>query len=218
MILLLSSQSFAGWLIYHKPEFKGRLIDTETKEPIEGAVVVVVYMTHPIISGPGGGSATEMDIKETLTDKNGEFFFPAYTSLMQPLAKEDTAGFIIFKPGYLSYPNISLRDYKIKQLEGMSLPNVEKFFLKENFGRENEVVILLIKENKHEFKKVTVVFGIVELPKLKTKEERKMAHPGPVGDESLWKKQKQFIEMIRQEWEFFTGKPAGDLYKIDGER
>jgi len=42
LVVLMTTSSEAGWLIYHKPEFKGRVLDTETKEPIEGAVVVVV--------------------------------------------------------------------------------------------------------------------------------------------------------------------------------
>ena len=29
--------------LYSKPEFRGRVIDAETKQPIEGAVVVVLY-------------------------------------------------------------------------------------------------------------------------------------------------------------------------------
>ncbi len=59
-----ASISHAGWLIYHKPEFKGKVIDTETKEPIEGVVVVAIYQKHPIISGPGGGSSSIINIKE----------------------------------------------------------------------------------------------------------------------------------------------------------
>ena len=76
--------SYAGWLIYHKPAFKGKVIDAETKEPIEGAVVVVVYKKHSLISGPGGGYSSVIKVKEILTDKNGEFYFPSYTTVIQP--------------------------------------------------------------------------------------------------------------------------------------
>ena len=31
------------WMVYHKPDFKGNVIDAETKEPLAGAVVVVIY-------------------------------------------------------------------------------------------------------------------------------------------------------------------------------
>ena len=55
IFILNSSPSFAIWPIYHKPEFKGKVIDAETKEPIEGAVVVVVYnkITYAIIEKIG---------------------------------------------------------------------------------------------------------------------------------------------------------------------
>ena len=42
ILMINTSQSYA-WLIYHKPEFRGKVMDAETKEPIEGAVVVVAY-------------------------------------------------------------------------------------------------------------------------------------------------------------------------------
>lgn len=98
-----TSLSHAGWLIYHKPEFKGKVINAETKEPIEGAVVIAFYKKYPIISGPAGGSASIIKIKETLTDNKGEFYFPPYTTVIQPLAEEWHTNFIIYKPGYSSY-------------------------------------------------------------------------------------------------------------------
>ena len=42
-LVFASVPAFAGWLIYHKPAFKGKVINAETKGPIEGAVVVVTY-------------------------------------------------------------------------------------------------------------------------------------------------------------------------------
>jgi len=33
LVFLMTSEGFAGWLIFHKPEFKGRVIDVETKVP-----------------------------------------------------------------------------------------------------------------------------------------------------------------------------------------
>jgi hypothetical protein len=87
MILTITfcTSCFAGWLIYHKPAFKGKIVDAETKKPIEGAVVVAMYKKYPIISGPGGGSASIMHIKEALTDKKGEFHISSYTTFIQPL-------------------------------------------------------------------------------------------------------------------------------------
>jgi hypothetical protein len=62
-----------AWLYYSKPEFRGRVIDSQTKQPLEGVVVVVLYERWRF-GGPGGGNTLPMDAKETLTDKKGEFF------------------------------------------------------------------------------------------------------------------------------------------------
>ncbi|HEY5974247.1 MAG TPA: hypothetical protein VIU41_05845, partial [Geobacteraceae bacterium] len=43
LLLLMASSSDASWLIYHEPEFRGEILDIDTKEPIEGVVVVVEY-------------------------------------------------------------------------------------------------------------------------------------------------------------------------------
>ena len=89
-----------AWMIYSKPEFHGRVIDSETKEPIAGAVVVVLYYKRSTFSlNPGGPSSFVTKAKETLTDKNGEFFFPSYSELMY-LNEDVGARFIFFKPGY----------------------------------------------------------------------------------------------------------------------
>ena len=104
LIIAFTTSASAGWIIFHKQEFRGKVIDAETKEPIEGAVVVATYQKYPIISGPGGGSPSIVKIKETLTDKKGEFYFPRYTTIIQPLAREVETVFIIFKPGYGSHP------------------------------------------------------------------------------------------------------------------
>ena len=173
------------WMGYHKPAFQGKVIDAETKKPIEGAVVVAIYGKYPIISGPGGGSQSIMDIKEILTNAKGEFNFPSYTTIIQPFSIEGSATFIIFKPGYGSFPNG--RVYPPMRL---SLPALEDFF-SGKVGTEGEVA--------WDFEKEKVTFGIVELPKLKTREEMRMSRPSPVGEFSDRKKQKQFIRLLNEE-------------------
>ena len=84
MTLILPTHSHAGWLLYSKPEFRGRVIDAETKVPIKEAVVVAVYNSYTIIGGPGGRSTDTVGVKEALTDNNGEFYLSAYTSLFNP--------------------------------------------------------------------------------------------------------------------------------------
>ena len=137
-----------AWLIYHKPEFRGRIIDEETKAPIEEAVVVAVYYEHDIVGGPGGGDSSVIKVKETLTDKNGEFYFPAYTTLTGPNSRESYALFIIFKPGYMSSDG---------PLENI---NTEKFFSADVVGKVGE-----IRRNYGEPEVWKGPLGIVELKK-----------------------------------------------------
>lgn len=159
ILMINTSQSFA-WLTYHKPEFKGRIIDAETKEPIEGAVVVVAYSKAS--AGIGGKDISVIKAKETLTDKNGEFDFPSYTTMIGPLSVEHYATFLFYKPGYGSGPVAP---------KGLDAPSEEIFFSK-GIGGTGELEGT-VGGNLNAVIKVT--FGIVELPKLKTKEERKKA-------------------------------------------
>lgn len=126
-LLLLVSPLWA----YSEGPFQGKVIDAETKEPLEGAVVVVIW--HKTAFPETGGHGEKfVEAYEALTDKKGEFTLPAFSSL-DPLIKKPR--FRIFKPGYGSYPR-----FHKKPLE-----NFERHF------RD---------------------YTIVELPKLKTREER----------------------------------------------
>jgi hypothetical protein len=164
VFFLLSSDSFAGWLIYHKPEFKGRVIDAKTKEPIEGAVVVVAYYKKTF-GWPAGGYISVIRAKETLTDKKGEFYFPSYTTLIQPLAVEYAAKFIIYKPLYGNFPDQQIWP------SGLTSADQQIFFSKET-GSTGELMMWEKGEKGPEIKKSKVIFGVVELRNLKTRAER----------------------------------------------
>jgi len=115
---------------------------------------VVYYKFLPGLTGTGGNSDV-MKVKETLTDKKGEFYFPPYTTLIQPFSTEDKAEFIFFKPGYGG---------PIYTSKEMTPDNEENYFSKE-IGSTGQLVGAI--DNNF-----VVIFGIVELSKLKTKEER----------------------------------------------
>jgi len=162
------------WMFYHKPAFQGRVVDSETKQPIEGAVVVVTYSKNIFRFMPESGTVI-MDVKETPTDKEGMFYFPSYTTVIDPLAWEEWARFIIFKPGYGSFPNYQVSPPKV----GI---NPEDFFSKEETGTKGVMVWRGIGT------KFDVTFGIVELPKLKTREEiekRMLGFPAGFGAKEL---------------------------------
>lgn len=199
-----------GWLVYHKPEFRGKVIDAETKEPIEGAVVVVVYYKTVIRLAPESFGEIK-HIRETVTSQDGTFTIPSYTSMTDPLSFDFYVRFIIFKPGYGSFP-----DYQ-KTPSGIKPGNHEMFFSKE-IGTEGELELWVKGEKRPALKRFPLRFGIVELPKLKTKEERKkITPPSPAGEKSDRRKQKQLIKALREEWQYLYSKDPGDLYKIEEE-
>lgn len=98
ILLSFAVNSNASWLVFHKPEYKGKVVDIETNEPIEGAVVVVIYRKLQMAIGDSVDMA--IDAREALTNKSGEFTFPSYSTFINPLSSGNPVQFIIFKPGY----------------------------------------------------------------------------------------------------------------------
>jgi len=170
-----SASTSAGWLIFHKPEFKGKVIDAETKAPITGAVVVVVYYKH--VYNPAGGKSSVVKVKETLTDDNGMFSFPSYTTIIHPFSREDDADFTIYKPGYGSFPRI-----RKSPPSGISTDTKERFFWAKKFGKQGEIRVTVKTGGEWKDTKQKVIFGVVELPALKTRKERLDAIPGAPTD------------------------------------
>ena len=126
---LFTTSVHAGGPIYSKPAFRGRIIDAETKEPIEGAVAVVLYNKEPLIGGPAGVSDYAFRAKEMLTDKKGEFYFPPYSSLLI-FTKGTGVDFIFYKPGYMA-------NYGPTNLDAFL---TEKYFSSDVIGKEAEIV------------------------------------------------------------------------------
>ena len=90
-------------------------------------------------------------MRKTMTDKNGEFLFPSYQTIIGPLSRQDRADFIIFKPGYKS----------INFVEGKKISD-EKYFAiaKDMIGKEGEIKYLDDWDTLRVFKGP---LGIVEL-------------------------------------------------------
>jgi hypothetical protein len=96
--------------------YYGKVVDAETGEPIEKAVVAVWFSTE---TGTLGGSVYHVeDAIETLTDANGEFRIPArwlYKFQIMSSWWDDRCEATIYMPGYGAYPlnrnsNNSLKD------------------------------------------------------------------------------------------------------------
>ena len=190
----LTTKIYAGdWLIYYKPEFKGKVLDAETKEPIEGAVVVAVYDKSAIRLAPHSISIIK-NIKETLTLKEGTFSIPAYLSLTEPFSFDFGVTFIIFKPGYGRFPGHQVTP------SGLTPIDQEVFFSKD-VGSKGELRMWVKEEIGPRLRKSKVIFGIVELPKLKTRDERRRNLPSLPSWDELLKYQTNLIRLLNEEEE-----------------
>ena len=94
VVLALSSDTFAflAW--------KGVILDKETGNPIEGAVVVRSW--DRVTTGPGGAVSGLLAVKETLSDKDGKFMIAEkLPSLSIPgLSWVEENSPLVYKPGY----------------------------------------------------------------------------------------------------------------------
>jgi len=153
LLVFCSATSEASMLLYHKPEFKGQVVDIGTKAPIEGAVVVAIYKKNTL-NPPAGSYTHVIEVKETLTDKNGRFSFPSYTTFIHPLSYSAGCSFLIYKPGYGSQGQVGITSF----LSGAAEKNWERV------SNNNKNLV---------FRYLTD--GTVEIPRLMTNEDMKDA-------------------------------------------
>ncbi len=83
-------------LVYYEGDYHGKVIDAETLQPIEGAVVLGVWSKG--YHGAGGIAHEYYDARETVTGENGEFTIKG----MGPRAVTHLKkmSIVIFKVGY----------------------------------------------------------------------------------------------------------------------
>jgi hypothetical protein len=87
---------------YYLASFEGKVIDVDTKEPIEGAVVLAIY--HKTVHTIAGSNTYVIDGQETLTDANGEFRISSKTVHSEKISGKPRGSLIIFIPGYGVFP------------------------------------------------------------------------------------------------------------------
>jgi hypothetical protein len=146
----------ATWFIYAKPKFLGRVIDAKTRDPIAGAVVAVYYKKRPLFDT---GSPPEIiHTDEVFTDKRGQFVIQPFRQTIGPFALANAAEFIVYKPGYESYPDM----FELRI-------NPEIFFSTDKVGVKG-----VSRENDQE---VPFTYGVLELRPLETPRERIYAMP-----------------------------------------
>lgn len=97
-LTFLSIQLICGCMniVYYENNYNGKVVDSKTLEPIEGAVVLGVWSKgYP---GAGGVAHEYYDARETVTNSNGEFAIKGMgLRVITYLEKMDI---VIFKAGY----------------------------------------------------------------------------------------------------------------------
>lgn len=192
MVLIVLILPLSGCAYLGGP-WKGKVLDVETKEPLEGAVVLM-FLERQFLT-PAGRSSYFYDASEAVTGKNGEFELPSYFSInMIPLISYiDDPVFVVYKPGYGSLNRMAIGGYLT--------------------GAETKAQDMKLSEKMYR-----LAPGVIELPRLKTIEERRSVSTAPVGHEKDWIKQKMLIKTLRQEWGDLTGRDPSNLYLMKEDK
>lgn len=151
--------------------WRGKIIDIETKEPIEGAVVLAVWQrAYRTVSGD---KTYFYEAKEVLTDKEGNFEIPAYTpiNLLPIISYIRGPEFTIFKPAYERYPGNELIVFPIKNInvvksvkwkDSQNLESIEQGIEKEGIMFINRSLIEKI--DRDVYLKKIAPYSIVFIP------------------------------------------------------
>jgi len=118
----------SGCAIYHHYDpYYGQLVDAETKQPLEGAVVLAHYVTYQHLS-PGGPVPHFLDTQEVVSDKKGEFAIPALNafSFRAFSTFKPDPYFMIFKPKYNCAENAAVSENKYDVIELRELKTREE--------------------------------------------------------------------------------------------
>lgn len=164
LMLLLCTSGCATYIGYDGP-YKGQVIDIDTNQPIEGAVVHATW--NWIVFSLVGGTGSYYDSRETLTDKDGNFKLQGVG--LQLLSNIEEAHIILLKAGYTQesdywssftdkdfsgkryYPNIDMDgDKLIFKLRWMSLEERRKRIVNTPNTPSNKEIKLFMKEENKE--------------------------------------------------------------------
>jgi hypothetical protein len=102
MSIAVAVAACEGSPYYTSDPIEAWVVDAETGKPIEGAVVTANWQLVAFGLDTGGRRLRQLEVMETVTDKNGRFYLPGFTKLnptMDGLREEDPQ-IRIFKSGY----------------------------------------------------------------------------------------------------------------------
>lgn len=101
LFLLLITPLFGCAITYSANPITARVVDAETKEPIEKVIVVAHWQLKGGMEG--GNEVGQVMVLETETDKNGQFYFPGWGPKLRSLSgtlKDESPAILLFKNGY----------------------------------------------------------------------------------------------------------------------
>lgn len=168
--------------------YKGRVIDVDTKAPIDGVVVVAAWYEETTYVG--STHSRIVDVKETMTDSTGyweisglrgseENAFLAISTLITGTYYTQKPYFTVFKPGYCP------SSYRMTRPCNVNI---------KIYASDDGLMIY-------------------ELPKFKNEKERRESIPHYISGESktsdkqLYIKQQHFLEFIDNERKYFNLEP-----------
>lgn len=167
LLTLLVIGSLSGCAGTHEfGPYSGRVVDKETNEPIEGAVVFIQFFTKE--GHFAGATSYYADAVEVLTDNNGEFAIPVQRLRDTKIGRwwDNEGSVIVFKPGYGCYPwhkntNVDPLTFPDKTYVIVKLPKLAtKDERKENlrsifysnidipYEKQQYILVLINKENE----------------------------------------------------------------------
>jgi hypothetical protein len=95
-LLVLALTSGCLYAVRYDGTYRGKVVDADTYEPIEGAVVLGTW--HTVELSVGGGVSYYYDARETMTDRSGEFSIPGQG--LRIMSSLEAMSVLIFKAGY----------------------------------------------------------------------------------------------------------------------
>jgi len=110
-VLIILSQG-CSYAIRYDGTYSGKVVDADTGEPVEGAVVLGTWYTvsHTV----AGGVHSYYDARETATDKNGQFSIPGMG--LRIMSNLEPMDILIFKSGYEYIGSANWASLKVDEL------------------------------------------------------------------------------------------------------
>lgn len=130
---------------YSAEAIEARVIDADTKQPLEGVIVTANWELEDSTFG-GNVPVGQLMVMEAVTDKNGRFYFPPWGPKKPPkggLRNKDPQ-LLLFKPGYRSRGLVNeFRDYMYEEPIRRSEWNGKTIELKKFTGTSEEWLRML---------------------------------------------------------------------------